>query len=175
MPHNAKAVANYFLQRGEAEQIPITPMKLQKLVYYAHGSHLAVLDAPLINEQIECWKYGPVIRSLFHEFKAFGSDPITCRASVNHFEEDGSDPLTFRAYSTTPTMDDANGTTLEILDEVWSAYSQYSGVRLSNMTHLPGTPWSQVMDEYKGNPLKGTDIPNRIIRDYFRLQMDKSQ
>jgi len=66
-------------------------MKLQKLVYYAHGWHLALNNEPLIDEQVECWQYGPVISSLFHEFKiqlAIG-DTIGLSWSLSHWINDG--------------------------------------------------------------------------------------
>ena len=76
MAYNSKAVANYFLELGDWDGESISPMKIQKLVYYAHGWHLGVTDEPLIDEQIECWPYGPVVDSLFHQFKHYGSGPI---------------------------------------------------------------------------------------------------
>src|ERR1700736_6544090 len=75
--YDARAVANYFLQRANAEGIPITPMAIQKLVYFAHGWMLAVYGRPLINQRIEAWEYGPVIRDLYQQFKRFGDLKIT--------------------------------------------------------------------------------------------------
>ena len=56
-----KAVANKFLELGERDGVSdITPMKLLKLVYIAHGWHLALSEGkkPLVNEASEAWKYG---------------------------------------------------------------------------------------------------------------------
>src|ERR1700738_3701746 len=75
--YDARAVANYFLERAKAEGIPITPMAIQKLVYFAHGWMLAVYGRPLINQRIEAWEYGPVIRDLYQQFKRFGDLPIS--------------------------------------------------------------------------------------------------
>ena len=51
-------------------------MKVQKLVYYAHGWHLGLADAPLIGELVEAWRWGPVIRSLYAALAEFGNQPI---------------------------------------------------------------------------------------------------
>src|SRR5947209_3400405 len=82
MPYDAKAIANYFLDLAEAEAKSLTPMKLQKLVYYAHGWHLALTGRPLLDEEIQAWSFGPVIRSLYNEFREFGAEPITRRACL---------------------------------------------------------------------------------------------
>ena len=47
-------------------------MKVQKLVYFAHGWHLGITKKPLINEQVEAWPYGAVIPSLYDYLKQWG-------------------------------------------------------------------------------------------------------
>ncbi len=56
-PVSAKLVANYFLKKAAAEGVTLDPMKLQKLVYIAHGWHLGLLGAPLLRSPIEAWTY----------------------------------------------------------------------------------------------------------------------
>ena len=56
-PYNALVVANYFIDKAKAEGVSLTPMKLQKLIYMAHGWHLALYDKPLIDEQFQAWDY----------------------------------------------------------------------------------------------------------------------
>lgn len=61
--YSAKAVANYFL--AQYGKHGLNPLKLQKLVYIAHGWNLAVRNQPLVdNELPEAWEYGPVFASL---------------------------------------------------------------------------------------------------------------
>ena len=82
MPFSAKAVANVFLELADAAKQTLTPMKLQKLVYYAHGWYLGLTGRPLLDELIQAWSFGPVVRSLYNEFKEFGADPITHKATT---------------------------------------------------------------------------------------------
>ena len=42
MAYSALTVANYFIQHAENLGARMSPMKLQKLVYYANGWHLAL-------------------------------------------------------------------------------------------------------------------------------------
>jgi uncharacterized phage-associated protein len=45
---SAKTVANYFLELGRRDWVAVDPLKLQKLVYLAHGWSLQFLQRPLI-------------------------------------------------------------------------------------------------------------------------------
>ena len=49
MGHPVKAIANFFIDRYGRHGI--TPLKLQKLIYVAHGWHLALLDKPLVIDE----------------------------------------------------------------------------------------------------------------------------
>jgi uncharacterized phage-associated protein len=73
-PYSSKAVANTFLDIAKANNVAdISPMKLQKLIYYAHAWHLAFLGQPLIKEEVQAWKFGPVIPDVYFEFKECGN------------------------------------------------------------------------------------------------------
>lgn len=63
--HNSLAIANYFIELTKNYDNLVSPMKLQKLVYFAHGWCLAHADKPLINEKVEAWQYRPVVSSLY--------------------------------------------------------------------------------------------------------------
>jgi len=82
--YRSMAVANWFIDHVRN----LTPLKLQKLIYYAHGWHLALRDQPLIDELIEAWEYGPVVPNVYHEFKEFGNQPITRRGTVIEMSPD---------------------------------------------------------------------------------------
>ena len=176
MPYTAKAVANFFLDLGKSQNSPITPMKLQKLLYYAQGWCLAIADESLIDEQIEAWKWGPVIRSIYHEFKEFGNSPISRPANATRVTTEGGH---LRFACSTPTIEsnktdpDNLGFTKALLNKVWEIYGKYTPTQLSNMTHAKGEPWDVVVSQYKGSPPKGTDIPQALIKTHFVGMMGK--
>ena len=70
-------IANFMLSRAENEGRDMSPMKLLKLVYIGYGWALAVLDKKLFDEPFYAWDHGPVVRSLYDEFKHFRASPIT--------------------------------------------------------------------------------------------------
>jgi uncharacterized phage-associated protein len=160
IPYDPKAVANYFLEKGK----PISQMKLHKLVYYAHGWNLAIRDEPLINEAVEAWSYGPVVPSLYHEFKDLGSSRINRKATTLEVVSEGSRPE-LRA----PALDSTDLETRKLLDRVWDVYGGLTAAQLSGMTHKPGTPWTVTRNTHPR--LKGADIPNELIQKHFKARL----
>lgn len=115
-------IANFMLDRADTEDRPISPMKLLKLVYIAYGWYLALLDEKLFDETIYAWQHGPVIESLYHEFKHFRSHPIT-QPSMS-LDLDTSEAVVPRI----PREDQPANL---ILERVWDSYKQFSAADLS--------------------------------------------
>lgn len=155
-------VANYFLDRAEAERRPITQLKLLKLVYMAYGWHLALTGQRLFDERIQAWKHGPVIQTLYDEFKSFGKSAITRRS--HDFDLDTLD------LYTPQIREDDEGTRL-ILDRVWEAYKAFDAWTLRQKTHEPDSPWSRVyIDGQRHIFLRDSDIREHYaqrIRQYL--------
>jgi len=72
----ASEIADYFIYIANDTGSFISNLKLQKLVYYAQAWHLGIHDTPLFDEDFEAWVHGPVIPSLFEEYKKFSWQPI---------------------------------------------------------------------------------------------------
>jgi uncharacterized phage-associated protein len=153
--YDARAVANYFLDLAKRDGTPVTPMAIQKLVYFAHGWMLGVYGRPLISQRIEAWEYGPVISDLYHAFKHFGDLPITEPAKAAQ--------MTGTMFQITqpkiPKYQDPD--VAKLLDQVWEAYKHFTAIQLSNMTHLPGSPWRTARQN--GQPF----IDDDCIKKYF--------
>lgn len=154
MGHSARAVANEFLDLAEADRDALTPMKIQKLVYFAHGWHLAIEDAPLIEETVEAWHYGPVVRSLYKAVKHYGRRPIAAKA----IEYDDEMEETYEA-----AIGDHDGLARAVVRRVWEVYGSLTAIQLSNMTHEPDTPWHQVWTGTDGQQ-ESVPIPDELIR-----------
>lgn len=153
MTYSAKSIANFFLEHAKEAGQSISPMKLQKLVYYANGWYAGYTGKPLIDETVEAWQYGPVIESIYHEFKRFGSGPITERAT--EMDWDSLDEQEIPA----PTDESIR----KFLASIWSSYGKYTAVALSEMTHAPDSPWAKTW-----TGVRGKDIPFDLIKSHFR-------
>jgi len=154
LPYKPSHVANSFLVRAKNEGISdVDPLKIQKLIYNLQGWFLATRDAPVIGEQFEAWPYGPVLSSLYHEFKGAGSGPIQGYAK-------DIDPASGQYSTLMVSPNDTQFT--EVFDRVWERYKSKSGLALSSLTHAPGTPWS--LARARGNAY----LSNDEIKQHFR-------
>lgn len=116
-----REVADYFLAKADEDAGDlISKLKIQKLLYYAQGFHLALFDKPLFNEKICAWTHGPVVPSVFYDFKGYDQSGLPKPEAAPEF--------------------DAN--TTELLDEVYKVFGQYSAWKLRNLTH-DEPPWKE--------------------------------
>lgn len=160
MAHDPKAVANYILECAQEDGEKISPMKLLKLTYLAHGWTLGLTGQPLITEHPEAWRYGPVIPSLYHDFKEYGHSPVDRWA---RWPDWSGDVPTY----TVPKLSHASDMILSIIQKVWSTYKRYSGEQLSALTHQKGTPWYITWHEKGGKDRLGTDIADDLIQSHY--------
>lgn len=136
-------VADYFLSLSEEDAgDSISNLKLQKLVYYAQGFHLAFYDRPLFPERIEAWEHGPVVPELYYKYREYGAERIPMPEDVD-----------FGKYAPE---------TRELLEEVNRMFGQYSAWKLRNMTHEE-PPWADAHAKRIPNAL----ISHGAMKEYF--------
>ena len=139
MPHPSIHIANAFLSLSEPDKGDIVSnLKLQKLLYYAQGYHLALYNTRLFSEDLYAWQYGPVVQEVYHEFKGYGAQAIEV-------------PQAFDFATLSPNE-------LELINEVNALYGQYSAVKLMEMTHNE-TPW-------QNTPINSV-IDDRLLKEFF--------
>ena len=144
MAYNAIDIAKKIICKTDVEHgDTLSNLKLQKLLYYMQGFHLAFFDEPFFNESIEAWTYGPVVPVVFQEFKKYK------KRSIN--PDNYHDDLVL--------TDDEQ----QMFDMVYSEYNRYSAVALMNMTHTEG-PWK--------NHGMGDVITNEELRAFFLTQIN---
>jgi len=154
------AVANYFIQKSFDTGEEMTPMKVLKLVYIAHGWNLGIKSEPLISEAVQAWQYGPVIETVYHKFKDYGNKQITSLGS------------NFGFGITTPVIQDKKNES--ILDKVWDVYKKYNGLQLSTLTHQSGTPWDIIWNQESGAHRKSAIIPNDLIQAHYKMKIQNN-
>lgn len=121
----------------------MTNLKLQKLLYYQQGYHLAFFGTPLFDDDIEAWMYGPVVPSVYKVYSQY-------------------------VASTLPEVDDVIYLTddeEELFNKVYDAYREFSAIGLMNRTHSE-RPWMKAVPHDRG-----TIIPLESMQSYFRTQI----
>lgn len=153
MAFPTKAVVNSLLARAFKEgRGDMTPMKIQKLLFYLNGWHLAIMGKPVVSEPFRVWKFGPVLESVYHELKHFGGGPVA--EYIKEFDPKSEELKSF-------AISDSATEFYEILDLTWEKYIGIEATRLSTMTHAPDSPWATA--KHQGNSI----IDNNTIKSYF--------
>lgn len=60
----SESVANFFIRKAIDQGPNLHPLKLMKLVVFAHCMHLVINQVPLIDEAVKKGKYGPELLRL---------------------------------------------------------------------------------------------------------------
>lgn len=136
MAYSAYAVANAFVQKAKDGRLPnLSPMKLQKLMYFAQAWHLKIAGTPLMDDNFARWQHGPVVPAIYHEFKAYGYRDIDRMATTLAFDQGGY-------VMNVPTIPSEDASTWKLIDAIVNKYGSVDGPALSLLTHLPGSAWA---------------------------------
>lgn len=119
--YTVNQIADWYLSKSS-----MSPKKLQKILYYAYAWVLTLsnddinhLENKLFDDDIEAWAHGPVIYTVYEEYKLFGYNDIPrYDGEVVMLSEDISD----------------------ILNQVWDEYGSFTADQLESITHQE-SPW----------------------------------
>lgn len=139
---DAQDIAKYYIWCGQQDEDLLTNLKLQKLLYYAQGFHLAIHNTPLFPESIEAWTHGPVVPDIYYIYKDFGSNVIELENDVDFSE--------------------LNPEIKQVLDDVYQVYGQFSAFKLRDLTHEEPT-WK--------NALPRQTISHQSLKEYFKTRL----
>lgn len=152
MAYSTVAVANAFIQRAIDGNIPdLTPMKLQKLMFYAQSWALKIYDEPIFDDFFAKWQYGPVVPSLYHDVKIYGSFPIKRKIVAVMMGDEGK-------LTVAPIVPMSDKKVNLLIDRIIEVYGGLRGTQLSYLTHLPGTAWSRTEKD-------GAVINNDLLKE----------
>lgn len=156
--HDARGIANYFLDRACQRGLDVTVMTLLKVLYFAHGWHLAKFEKPLVGQPFEAWKHGPVNRVVYDQLKGCGAKPI--RQRLRSFDAEVCGFVDAAA--------NLESDTAEFLNNVFDYYAGYHPFELSDLTHECGSPWDTVWQTAEKKAVPGMLIPDSLIIEWFR-------
>lgn len=154
---DARIVANEILIRAWNENLELTQIDVQKIMYFLHGHHLREHGTPLIRSEFEAWDYGPVQRVVYDEFKKFGDQPITELAEK-------FDPIR-RTRSEFPRLSD--NAAVSTIEQHLYKYLEIPSFTLVDITHRRGTPWSRTIEAATTRVNVGMRIKDDLIKDHF--------
>lgn len=152
-PYHPLALANEFIMLAGGQGV--SHMKLQKLVYCAHGWWLqSHYPDSIVSDEPEVWKHGPVFPKLYRVLSGLGGAQIKHLFPVVF----GESPL---------RIDDGDIETAKLIQFTWARYGGMTPFELSDMTHKKGTPWQLTAEKHSYRVPLHTVIPLALIRDEF--------
>jgi uncharacterized phage-associated protein len=137
------SAVKYFILRC----VEITPLALQKLLYYTQGFYKAFNGAYLFENDCEAWIHGPVYKNVYDKYKTHGFNPI---------EEDAHEYENF----------ELSENEIEMLDSIIMNFGCYSGKVLEKMTHIE-TPWRDARKGLGESEPSNVIIKKEAIAGYF--------
>ncbi len=152
MGHSAFRLIPYILKQVNDSQSTIDPLKLQKLLYYVQAWSLVLRDCPIFSEPLEAWIHGPVIPSVYRNYRAYGYQTI----------------LTPEEYQ--PVRSDE----AQVLDMVCETYGTKTGTFLEDLTHSED-PWIQARSGLKSHQRSSRKISLKSMTRYYSKFLQSKQ
>lgn len=152
--YDALTVARYVINYSNCQDYVISNLKLQKILYFIQAYFLIIRDKACFSDAIEAWDFGPVVPSVYQEFKQYGAGNIP--AIRQYTEGYGYNAESKLFDSKIISRDDKNS-----VECVVEKFKDYSATDLVKLTHAQD-PWKDAYRPYENNI-----ISLESIRNYF--------
>lgn len=128
----------------------VTPLALQKILYFIQGIYMVLFDKPLYKEDCMAWVHGPVYEEVYALFKDFKYNPI---------EDDR-----FAIFK--DRFEELSENEKKVIDLVINTFGKYSGKVLEKITHEE-LPWKNARAGYETLEPSREVISKDEMRKYF--------
>ena len=125
----------------------ITPLALQKALYYVQGFYYAFTEDFIFDPDCEAWAHGPAYREIYQRYSMYRFDPIEggevfCESTLSSYEK-------------------------AVIDSVIKNLCCYSGKVLEGFTHAE-EPWLKTRGDLPASAASDRVIQKRMIGEYFK-------
>ena len=135
-------IIDYLLYKCE----DITPLALQKSLYYVQGFYYAFMGEFIFSEDCEAWVHGPAYRDIYSRYSSYKFDIIDSKGEC--------DDSVFTISEKT------------IIDNVIKNLCCYSGKILEKFTHSE-SPWLNTRGDLPKSATSNRTIQKQLLGDYF--------
>ncbi|EMX52731.1 TPA: Panacea domain-containing protein [Escherichia coli] len=140
------SVADYLLCFAQEHGDVMTPLKLQKMVFYADAWYMALNGGQeLIPDQFEAWVHGPVARELYSRFADYKWRPIDEEIQCPELSEEIK----------------------KHLDEIYQVFGGYSAYELEQLTHQE-KPWLLAREGVPADAPCRNVIDKKVTAEFYR-------
>lgn len=127
--YKAMDLANYIVDKCIKDDVPITNLQLQRILYFVQKDFLK-RGSPAFSDYIEAWGFGPVVPTVYFCFCGFGAMPIL-----------------FIPRDTVPNL----STDKNIIDNIVENKRSLTPWEIAKETSKITGAWSKVYDNGKGS------------------------
>ena len=131
--------------------VEITETQEPSPQHIAHGYMMGRHRKPLLDEDIQAYQYGPIIKSVHNKVRYYGSSPVLKIKGASAWKGQ----FTTQEY--------------EIIREVVSLYGAHTALTLSAAMHHPSTPWSITREYANGD----APISNDLIGIFYSKLLEE--
>ncbi|WP_147819179.1 Panacea domain-containing protein [Salidesulfovibrio onnuriiensis] len=148
---------DYIISKLSADDVGLSVLKLQKLLYYCQSWHLAFGQGKLFEGKFQAWVHGPVNREIYDRFK----DDKMLYSAVVH-EDIRKD---FKAESIPEKA-------RQCIDAVLDVYAKYTGDQLEYLTHQE-LPWKDARGRLELHERCENDISEDTMQQFYAAKLEK--
>ena len=147
--YDAKLVAKHIIDYSNSNNCGISNLKLQKVLYFVQAEFLVSKPdhSPCFADDIEAWDFGPVVPTVYHQYKVYGRASIPSSKSGRTFGYNGAQKI--------------SNADQRIINNMVDKLQDYSASTLVRVTHAQD-PWQKAyMCGYNNK------ITNQSIIEFF--------
>ncbi len=141
----SRQLADYLIAESRERGELLTPLKLQKLIFYADAWHMALYDDEITPEKFQAWVHGPVALSHYHRFKELRWHPIMEEVERPNLGDE------LRSH----------------LDEIIDVFGSETATALEIMTHSE-EPWLAARGDIPEDDPCNNYISKALTKRYYR-------
>lgn len=158
MAYSTKHIADWFLSHLDTESgDTMSPLKLQKLLYYAQAWHLTLFEGePLFNEGIQAWRHGPVAPSQYARF-----------ADLTKYA-----PIPVDSYAVEEVR--LNERAEALLNDISAIYGEHQASYLEKLSHSE-SPWIEARGGLPLYAACNNEITHRSMIDFYSKKAHDGQ
>ncbi len=143
-----------------------THTRIEKLTYMCYADYLCSTGERLFDDKVYAFQYGPVIDSVYKEFKGYSKE------SPGDAIDDRIYSLDLKLQMKSRILFSEDGDKkLDSIRRTLERYKQISTSRLVELTHIEGSPWSRVyVKAESSDDSMYMAIPDQYIRQYHHVE-----
>lgn len=130
----------------------VTPLMLQKLLYFIQSIYYALFGDPLFEEDCEAWVHGPVYPEVYNLFRDFKYNPV--------------DDVRFAVLN--GISDDLAENEKHVIDLVVNTFGLYGGKALEQITHSE-EPWKDARKGYEEQIQSQETMSKERMKKYYEF------